>query len=254
MIKSLLAENRNSTIRVAIAFLGCCFPLVCTAAQVTQLELNTTTRPPLSTEDQTGFIDRVAKEALARLGIELITIRLPAERALLDANGGMLDGEISRVEGLEGGYPNLIRVPEKLMDLEFTVFSRHIKHVESGWEGLRPYSTAIINGWKILENNIPASAEVTKVKSPTQLFRLLNLDRVDLIIYERWGGVSLINDLEIVDVRPLAPPLLVKGIFMYLNKKHKALVPALSRELRNIKEDGTYKLIYMQTLEPFEEQ
>ncbi|MGD8885878.1 MAG: hypothetical protein PVF34_09650, partial [Gammaproteobacteria bacterium] len=54
------------------------------------IELNTTTYPPLSTPEQQGFLDRIVKEALARLGITMKTVRLPAERALIDANHGIL--------------------------------------------------------------------------------------------------------------------------------------------------------------------
>jgi polar amino acid transport system substrate-binding protein len=219
------------------------------------IELNTTTYPPLSTPEQQGFLDRIVKEALARLGITMKTVRLPAERALIDANHGILDGEISRVAGLENIYPNLVRIPEKLMDLEFTLFSRHVVHLElePRWQALTPYSTAIINGWKILENNMPAGAEVTKVKSPMQLFNLLNLDRVDLIIYERWGGMALIKEMNVSNIRRLTPPLVVKGMYMYLNKKHQALVPRLNDALRQIKQDGTYQRIYKQTLGRFEQ-
>jgi polar amino acid transport system substrate-binding protein len=231
---------------------GGLLPLVLSAADVTEIELNTTTKPPLSTPNQTGFIDRVGEEAFSRLGIKLTTVRLPAERALLDANMGILDGEISRVAGLEQSYTNLVRIPEKLMDIEFTVFSRHVEHLAPGWEALQPYSTAIINGWKILENNIPVAAEVTKVKNPRQLFNLLNLERVDLIIYERWGGMALIDKLQIGSIRRLEPPLLTKGMFMYLHKKYKHLVPGLTQALKDIKADGTYDRIYQQTLKPFE--
>lgn len=252
LIKSSCAVIRNTLYGLVFVNLGWFLPLTFSAAETKQIELNSTTRPPLSTAEQTGFIDRIAKEAFARLGIEMKTVRLPAERALIDADNGILDGEISRVAGLENIYSNLVRVPEKLMNLEFTVFSRRVEHLNPGWEGLQPYSTAIINGWKILENNMPAAAEVTKVKSPVQLFDLLNLNRVDLIIYERWGGKSLVSEMRISDVKQLAPPLLVEGLYMYLNKKYQSLVPKLSQTLKNIKADGTYQLIYSQTLEPFE--
>lgn len=237
---------------VSVAGILALIPLVVDAGAVRTIELNTTTKPPLSTPDQTGFIDRVAEAALARLGIKLITVRLPAERALIDANKGILDGEVSRVAGLEHTYTNLVRVPEKLIDIEFTVFSRHVEHLAPGWKALQPYSTAFINGWKILENNVPENAEITKVKTPLQLFNLLNLDRVDLIIYERWGGTALIDKLQFENIRRLQPALLTKGMFMYLNKKYKNLVPQLTQALKDIKADGTYDRIYQQTLKPLE--
>jgi len=56
------------------------------AAGQEHLILNTGAIPPLSSNNQKGFLDLISKEALGRLGIEVTTVRVPAERALLNAN------------------------------------------------------------------------------------------------------------------------------------------------------------------------
>ena len=58
------------------------------------------------------------------LGVELRLVKLPAERGLINANAGIEDGDLARITGLEKQYPNLVRVPEKLVDLDFTAFSK----------------------------------------------------------------------------------------------------------------------------------
>ena len=227
------------------------WPKLSSADPVIVLTMNTAAKPPLSTEFNDGFIDLLAIEAMSRIHVKLNIVQLPAERALQDDNNGMLDGELLRVAGLEKIYTNLVPVDEKLMDLKFVAFSRKLKHLNGGWNSLKNYSVAFMNGWKILEKNVPADAEITKVNSHSQLFNLLDIDRVDIVIYERWGGLRLIQDLNIADVHPLKPALATSSMHMYLNKKYQSLVPKLDAALKEMKADGTYNKIYDKTLKKY---
>jgi len=80
------------------------------------ITLNTTGYAPLSTPDQKGVMDLIAREAFRRCGYTLKLQTLPAERALHHADKGITDGELARIKGMEDIYPNLVRVPEKLID------------------------------------------------------------------------------------------------------------------------------------------
>jgi polar amino acid transport system substrate-binding protein len=218
------------------------------------LVINTTGKPPLNTPQRTGFMDLVTAEALRRIGYQMETVQLPAERGLTNSNAGIDDGEMSRIFGLEKLYPNLVRVPEKIMDWEFNAFTNKAIHINAGWPDLSPYAVSFINGWKILEKNVPAKAEITKVKNPGQLFALLQKDRTDIIIYERWGGLNIIQQHRLQDIRVIMPPLAVKDMYIYLHKKHKKLVPHLTRALYEMKQDGAYQRIYDKTLVPLTEK
>lgn len=219
-------------------------------AGAVELVLNTTGLPPLNTVRQDGFMDRVCTEAMARIGVQLRTVQLPAERGLLNANAGIEDGEMSRIAGLESRYPNLIRVPEKIMDWEFVGFSEQDISLESGWQALQHRSIAYINGWKIIENHVPQGTVVTRVKKPWQLFQLLSRNRVDLVIYEHWGGLYYLNQHSIGNIKMLLPVLARRKMYIYLNKKHQSLVPKLAAALRELKQDGTYQRFVRQILEP----
>ena len=205
------------------------------------LVLNVVGQPPLSTPVQDGFMDDVGREALKRIGYQLVINRLPAERALRSANSGLIDGEMNRVQGIDRIYSNLIRVPEKIMDWEFFVFSKKQINLEKGWQSLEDKNVAFIRGWKILENNVPKSAAITKTKNSQQLFTLLEKDRADFIIYEHWGGEYTINKLQLDNVILQEPALVKKEVFMYLHKKHAALVPKLTQALSEMKKDGSYQ-------------
>jgi len=217
-----------------------------------EITLNTTGKPPLNTPQLTGFMDLVAKEAFRRIGYTLKTVQLPAERGLINVNAGLEDGEMSRINGLDKLYPNLIQVPEKIMDWEFVAFSSNKIILTQGWQSLLPYSVAFINGWKILEKNVPKKTDITKVRTPEQLFLMLSKNRADLILYERWGGLLYTTTNKIRTIKQQHPPLATKKMFIYLHKKHTALIPKLASALKKMKLDGSYKAFYNKVLAPLE--
>ena len=214
------------------------------------LVLNTVGKPPLNTPEQSGFMDRVTAEALSRIGYQMQVIALPAERGLRNVNAGIDDGEMSRIEGMEKIYPNLVRVPERLMTWEFCVFTNSPIDFNGKWDDLKPYNVSFINGWKILEEKVPHQTNVFTMKYPEQLFSLLEKQRTDLVIYERWGGLQLVRTKGYTDIHILLPPLVARDVFIYLNKKHSDLVPQLSHALAEMKQDGSYRKIYNDTLGP----
>jgi polar amino acid transport system substrate-binding protein len=204
------------------------------------LVINAVGQPPLNTESRDGFMDEVTREAMKRIGYQLIIDRLPAERGLRNANNGLIDGEMSRIKNIDNTYHNLIRVPEKIMNWEFCVFSKKPIDLQTGWASLTNKNVAFINGWKILEKNVPKSAVITKTRDSQQLFTLLKRNRVDFIIYERWGGGSVLQKLQLDEVSQQSPFLTSREMFIYLHKKHRKLVPQLSRALADMKKDGSY--------------
>ncbi len=210
--------------------------------------------PPLSNTNQTGFFDSVAKEAFRRIGIDLQVDLLPAERSLVMSNDGINDGEIARVAGINRLYPNLVKIDEKLYDYEIISFSNNNIEIKS-WEELKPYSVGIVTGWKLVEKNTQISM-LTKVKNAELLFKILNNNRVDIIIYERLMGYSIIKKQKLAHVKALEPPLVTVEMFFYLHKKHSSLVPKVEIALKEMKRDGVYDLLFkkmMDTIEPKEQ-
>jgi len=217
----------------------------------TDIVLNTFMRPPLSNPFQTGMADLIFIEAFRRLGMTVTIVHLPAERALINANEGIDDGDFVRVGGLSKLYPNLIQVPEKIMNFEFVAFSRKTDIQTKNWESLKPFSIGLIRGWKILEENVVGAAWLTQVADPYLLFTLMENGRADIILYERLEGYGMIKELEMDDVKTLEPPLVQKEMFLYLHKKHSALSKPLARVLREMKMDGSYQTIINKSLKSY---
>ena len=213
------------------------------------LMLSNPTAPPLTNAQGSGFLDRLWQEVARRTGVRVQLVTLPAERGLVNANAGIEDGDLNRIAGLERTYPNLIRVPEKNMDMHFVAFTRQTDlRLDRGWRSLSGHSVGIIKGWKILEQNLPADARLTAVKDAAQLFRLLEYRRVDLVLYAQHMGQQQARELRLTDVRVVGPSLTTQAMFVYLHKKHASLAPRLAVALRQIKADGTYARLERATL------
>lgn len=219
------------------------------AGENAPFKLNITLTAPLGTPERQGFLDLLVTEMLHRVG------RVPdfefahEERGLRALDQGLDDGNLPRVAGLEKIYPNIRQVPGKVMDFNFQVFSKNPDVVIDGWESLRDYDVAFVTGWKILEQNVKARS-ITKVDTSDQLFSLLGRDRTQLVIYEKWQGLELINKLGLKGIVALEPPLITKEVFLYVNKRHEELIPNLEQALEQMKEDGSYQRIEDKTLGP----
>jgi len=245
---NMSVNMKNLSISIALILFAFSFQ---TAAATSIIHLNVVGQPPLNTSTQEGFLDTVVKEAFRRIGITLQTSSLPAERGLKNSNNGSIDGEMSRVKGIDKVYTNLIRVPEKIMDWEFVVFSEKVIDLSQGWKVFSGKSVSHINGWKILEKNIPNDAEVTKTSNIDELFSLLRKKRTDYVIYEKWAGHYMLRKMPANNIGQHKSTLLVKEVFIYLHKKHKSIVSKLSKSLENMKRDGSYQRLVNKHLSPF---
>lgn len=189
-------------------------------------------------------LQEIAKETFARIGLEFKLISLPSERSLNAANAGETDGEGLRVAGLGAQYPNLVQVPERFIGISFVAFAKDATiRLDHGWESLKGYRVAHITGWKMFEANAGAARSVTKVEKPEQMFLMLDSGRIDLALYTRADGAALARTMGLPAIAVVNPVLKDVDMFLYLHRRHEALVPRLVQALKEMKADGTYNRI-----------
>lgn len=234
-------------LKVTMAILWLCLVFTRPAAAEPDLVIGSIFMQPLSNQQQTGMLDVIVRNVFASLDMEVLIVPLPGERSLLSADSGLTDGDILRIAGLERLYPNLIQVPEKLMDFYFMAFTRRPDILIKDWDSLKPHSVGIVTGWKILEQNIHSHPR-TDVETPELLFTLLGKERAEIVVYERYEGEYIAKKLGLDDVRTLFPPLAVREMFLYLNKRHTNLVPEVVRVLKEMKNSGEYARIVEKAL------
>lgn len=216
------------------------------------LKINTSIKPPFSTAELDGYFDMLIMELFTRNRIAVELVRLPPERALRYANEGVSDGEVPRIAGLSKAYPHIIQVPVKLIDYHFVAFSQPRPLPDITFEALEKFRVGMLIGWKIYENNVPAGTRQNRLTGPLQLFLMLNSNRIDVGLYEKYAGHYLIQSNGFNNIYECQPPLAVKPMFLYLNQKHAALVPLLADTLESMNTDGTRQAIRQKTLGRFD--
>lgn len=223
------------------------------AAARQRLTLATGAVPPLvSAPPQVGFLDALAAEVFGRLGIDVTLVSMPLERELINADAGIEDGVMMRAPGFEKDYPNLLRVPETVLDFHLVAYTARPDVQVRDWNDLARYSVAYITGWKAVEARLKAVSEVTAVRNVDQLLTLLANGRADVVVLGRWQGFVQKAREAGLPLRALDPPLAQIPMYSWLHRRHAALVQPLSQALAQVKRDGTWQRLYDQILLPLE--
>lgn len=240
-------EEKQIMIKKYFTVFGLLMILSHTAYSADNFNLNITLTAPLGTPEKDGFLNQVVKEMLNHVGYEPNYEYVHEARGLQNLNDGIDDGNLPRVAGLEKSFPNIQMVPGKVMDFDFQVFSKQPNLIINGWNSFDSLNVAFVKGWKILEKNVSAKS-VTTVPTSQHLFQLLENNRVDAIIYERWQGIGIAKSLGFREIKPVEPPLITKEMFLYVNKKHNHLIQPLANALKQMKNNGQYQKIKSNTL------
>lgn len=248
-----MVENFTKALQWGIRCFAAVFVLgvssvLAAAAEPDVYILSTSTGAPYATKDHTGFQDLIVDEAFRRIGLKgRVEFYEASARALINANDGIDHGVAMRIKGLGKKYPNLVRVPERLVENDFVAYSTGLDFTTDSWENLLPYVVVYINGWLVFERNLNIEQQKTAVRESRQMFDMLNKGRVDVVLYERWQGLQRAKETGVV-VKTHEPPLASVDMFMYVHKKYAHLAPKLAQALRDMKADGTYQAIFDKTL------
>jgi polar amino acid transport system substrate-binding protein len=197
---------------------------------------------------------RQLREAFARAGnyrLRLVSVG-SAQRALIMANEEG-DGDVGRVPDIKEIAPadtaHLLVIPEAAHDIRFFVYTRAEELVVDGYESLAPFRNGFRLGAKILEKNIPGRRTV--LPEPERLFQMLVDGRLDTVIERDVLADPLIRQHGYTMVRKVSPPLLQMPAYPLIHQRHRDLIPAIVKALREMKADGTYAAIEEEVLRAF---
>ncbi|MEH6343583.1 MAG: transporter substrate-binding domain-containing protein [Bermanella sp.] len=177
------------------------------------------------------------KSAYKKLGIEIEIHRLPGARSILQVDRGELDAELMRIKGMENTYDNLVPINIHLLYMQVAAFSKLKEISVQSWQDLKPYKIAYELGFKLLEKNTKGM-KVIKTTDPHQAFRLLNENKVEVVIDLKLDGMAYINQQGFKNIKMIKPALKNFAVFHYVHIKHKHLVPQLEQALVTMHESG----------------
>ncbi len=178
------------------------------------------------------------KQAYEKLGVSMELVRLPASRALIEANNGVqIDGELIRIAGLAKQYPNLVQIPVMIANFKISVFSKTIDFDVNGWDSLKPYEVTFKRGFKGMEKHADG-LRVKRARSSEAALEMLNMDRTDIVVVPYLDGLVLRKKLNMPQIKILEPPLEQVHLYHYLHNSHKALIPKITQVLKKMEQNG----------------
>lgn len=188
------------------------------------------------------MVEEVLQEAYQRIGIRAEIKWLPGERALRMANDGEVDGAQLRVASVSEKFTNLIMVPVPVYETEIVVFTKNTDFPVNGWASLKPYRIGVPGGYTAILDNV-RDFNCSTVNY-LQIFKMLDANRVDIGIVDRFNGLLTVRKLGLSKIRILNPPLSNIQFYNFLHKKHKDIVPRVTASLQQMKDEGKIREIW----------
>jgi polar amino acid transport system substrate-binding protein len=179
----------------------------------------------------------IVRAAYGRIGMEVQVEPLPNERGIVSADAGDTDGDTIRMAGIEGRYPNLVRVPEPVLNYETIAFTSGLEFKVKGWESLRPYSLCVIRGMKLAEKGSEGMHREL-VSGSELVMRMLAAGHCQVGILGEAVWLE-VDRLGTGPFRALEPPVEIVPVYHYVHRRHAELAPRLAEALKAMRRDGT---------------
>jgi polar amino acid transport system substrate-binding protein len=185
-------------------------------------------------------------EAFRRMGYGFKLISQPGERAMIDANQGVVDGDAGRIMNIDREkYANLIRVPLPIVTMQDGAYAIDDSIKIEGWESLvgKPYKVGLLKGIKSVEQKLPLYVDqknIVTLSGVEQCIKMLKARRIDVFIvgtqiedtaYMKDGAYKEVKRVGIVETKVLYP---------WLHKRHKSLAQPLADTLNAMKSEGRF--------------
>jgi polar amino acid transport system substrate-binding protein len=205
------------------------------------------------------WLNLIYTEVFRRLGYELEYKGYPNERANVMAETGVVDGEIQRAASYQKISKNLLRVEEPSFSGHVAAYAVTPGVVLDGWESLKNtnYRVEYRRGSKLPQTALPKVVRPEKlstISTVEQGLKKLIAGRTDIFIEQELVVDEALREFDKAgfDYSSLyqAGIVYTGNSYLYMHKRHAALVPKIAEVLRNMKQQGVverYKEIIQKT-------
>ena len=236
-------RNRITTVIIPTLLMAACFAIFVPKSLLAGEKMVFSTVLP-ENSCRAKWYTLVYSEAFRRLGWELEFRQYPLKRGAYLANKGEVDGEPGRVADFNTMYPNLIRVNEPLWTVRISAYTIDKKIRLHNWGSLRNrgFRVNYTRGIKKCEEMLPQVVKagmLEAVNGDSQGLRKLLKDRTDIYVGLESVIIPLLKNEAFAGFPINKAGLLGEfGVYGFLHKKHKQIVPKLETVLRAMKEEG----------------
>lgn len=219
----------------ALLCLSCMLaPQLAHAQQAPVIELDGPSKTPVAL-----FVQELLEQAYGNIGYQVSYRSAPLARSFIEANTGRLDGLRARIGSVADKYPNLVKVPFRLLD--FKLVSLADRRVCGACDLSQLSHIAVPRGFKAFEDFIAKQdfdLSITEVTSAQQALDILAAGKVQAVIMSDTNVPSSYYHLSHHWIKQT---LAVLPDFHYLHNKHSALVPKLLAQLNQLNDSGYIK-------------
>lgn len=176
----------------------------------------------------------------SRIGVAFVS--RPAARATLEASSGRLDGEVARIATYGTKFPDLVRIDPPWLRVRTVAYAkseRHL-HVRSA-QDMAPLTVGVVRGIQHAAQVVVGLPHVTEVVRSKQLFEMLEAGRFDVAVDSDINGRIFLKQLgRESGVKEIAE-FGQQEIFLYVHRRHSALIPRISRAIEESLARGDIK-------------
>ncbi|WP_125784631.1 hypothetical protein [Pseudoalteromonas rubra] len=174
----------------------------------------------------------------APLGIQPEFEFLPSERGLQLVNDAELDAEAGRVDLIGARYDNLIAVPVPLSELRLMLLCTDPQYCDLAHEtDLAIIAGNLITVWFCEQRQLNCNP----VQNDISAYQALSRGRVSRILATDKYALGSLCESGLSTLYSKAASARTFTIYHYVHKKHQALVPKLSAQIKAISQSGQLK-------------
>ena len=182
----------------------------------------------------------IVVELYRRIGYQVRESKVSMRRSLRESDAGESDGEMMRAADLETRFPDLIRVPEPLIEHDIVAFTAgNPALLPRGWDDLSGHTVCARMGILLVEDklNTLAGVRVSLAEGAEQVFRMLKAGRCDYAVLPRAAWIEA-QQAGITGLAEARPVLTHFTTFHFVNRRRAMLVPSLAAVLRQLRAEG----------------
>ena len=184
------------------------------------------------------YLFHVISEAYERSGVTISFKAYPVKRGNSIANSGIVDGVMLRQEGIEEEFPNLVKIPVVIKNDEIVAVGKNNTIFPDKFSGHLPYPIGCLRGFNAARALLNDKQKVVLVDTVEQLYRLLDMGRVEIIIDARTRAEYNIDTMQLNNLTIIEPPLQSVALYHYVHIKNRDLILNLTEVLREMEDEG----------------
>jgi len=200
----------------------------------------------VSKTGSSGVAARLLGEIYRRAGLQLQIEVLPAPRTSLMSLSGQADGDLMRIQSYGQNYPQLVRIDPAYYRVSVKAYSMPDRYVHVRTrDDLQHYALGAIRGMPYVAELSDKHPALTLTQNSSQMFRMLQAGRLDVVLSPTLSAQSAINSLQIRHV-VASPELALFELHHYLHVRRKDLAPRIADVIRKMKAGGELERLTLQ--------